>query len=107
MIKIPNNLLKYEDNIQSLLIKAAKKIEDYEISEYKFFNEYSEALINYVEEVFKQIATSIALELDVDPIELKKSVNIQLFTLNKIIYLLRRERSANVREKKCRRIKGL
>lgn len=85
MIKIPKHLIRYEDNVQSLLIKAAKSIEDYNISEYKYFNEYSEALIKYVETVFKQIAVSIALELDVDPTELKKSVKVSLFTLNKII----------------------
>ena len=82
MITIPDYLLYKEDLIQSLLIKAQKKTEEYKYSDYKFENEYYEALFKYADEVMKKIGEGIALELDVD---LKKSRKVPIHTLIKII----------------------
>ena len=77
---------KYSETyVQDLLIKAEKKIKERNFSEFKWINEYQDALIKYVELVFKAIGEGLALKLDVNPKDLKKSIRINVDTLIKIV----------------------
>ena len=77
MLVIPQHLIGKEDIIQNLLIKAQQKTEEYKYSDYKFENEYYEALFEYVDEVMKKIGEGISLELDVEPLQKSRKVPVQ------------------------------
>ena len=81
MITIPDYLLHKEDLIQSLLLKALKKTEDYKYSDYKFENEYYEALFKYVDEVMKKIRETVK---EIRPKE--KTIRITLDNIPSHIY---------------------
>ena len=79
MINIPKHLLQYENKIQELIFKSIKKIDEYDISDFKFEEEYLLHLIKYVEEVFKKIVEGLSIEF-----QLKKSVKISIENLIKV-----------------------
>jgi len=83
-LKLSENLIKSEFEVNELLIKATDELAKYDISEFAWVREYSEALIRYVEEVLKSIAIGLALKLDVDPTHMQKSIKIEKDTLLKI-----------------------
>jgi len=81
---IPNHLQNKEWEIQSLLIKADKEITKAELSDFRWVREYQEALMEYVQDVFKQIAIGVGLKLNVDPSNImQKSVKVSLDILQK------------------------
>jgi len=84
MIKYSDSLEKRKDQVDNLVMKALKKVKEYELSEYVFVREYQEDLIQYVEEVFTKIVEGIALDLNVDPSTIKKSQRIPLPSLMKV-----------------------
>lgn len=84
MLHIPSHLLKYESKIQQLLIKSSKKVEEANPFPFKYMNEYYDTLSKYVNEVFKMIIYGIALELKVNPKDLKKSIRISIGDLIKV-----------------------
>ena len=84
MIKYSDSLEKRKNQVDNLVMKALKKVKEYELSEYKFVREYQEDIIQYVEEVFEKVVEGIALDLDVDPSTLKKSQKLPLMDLVKV-----------------------
>lgn len=84
-LKIPQHLLEQEGQIQNLIIKALKNIDEYNLSKFKWVKEYQTALIKYVEEVFKSIGIGLCLKLNVNPNKLKKSIKIPIQDLKKAI----------------------
>jgi hypothetical protein len=83
-VNIPSNLIKNETQIQALLIKSEQRLKSTKYSDYKFVNEYSEALADYFDEVTKGIINGLSLSVGVNPNNLKKSLEIPINDLIRI-----------------------
>jgi len=82
-IKFKETKLINQSNFQTTLIKAVNNINSYELSEYRFEQDYQLAFIKYMEEIVDSMVTGLALKLDVNPLEIRKSYRFSQLTLLK------------------------
>lgn len=82
-IKFKENKLLSKENFKETLLKAIKKIDEYEMSEFLFEKEFQKAYIKFMEEVVDSIIQGIALKINVDPKNIKKSYKFKNLTLLK------------------------
>lgn len=82
-IKFKENKLLSKENFKETLLKALKNLSDYEMSEFLFEKEFQKAYIKFMEEVVDSIIQGIALKINVEPKNIKKSYKFKNLTLLK------------------------